>query len=140
LDSAKTLFKIALKMQTKISDSYTQLAVIANQENDLDKTILYYDSALISDNRNILATIGKGFALYDKEDYQNAISYFKNGLKTNKKTKQENMTVHAFIAGSYEILEKDDSACIEWKYISENAESNSKWKQEAEMKIEQICK
>jgi|GEM_PF-3698548 len=140
LDSAKTQFKISLKKQTKISDSYTQLAVIANQENDLDKTVSYYDSALIIDNRNSLAMIGKGFALYDLKEYQEAISYFKNGLETSNKTKQENMTIHAFIAGSYETLEKIDSACIEWKYISENSESNSKWKKEAEMKIEQICK
>lgn len=60
-----------------------QLGIVALNQGDVPKAELLFDTALVSNNNNITAILGKACVLYHKANYKGALDQYKQVLQLN---------------------------------------------------------
>jgi tetratricopeptide (TPR) repeat protein len=73
----------SLKIDKNVTSAYVEKGYIFGQEGDIDNAIKMDNEALNISNWEETANNNLGYAYYEKQDYQNAIYYYKRSIEMN---------------------------------------------------------
>ena len=96
--SAKEELELALSIDNKYSYAWSSLAAVSVKEGNLNKAIGETIKAISLDETNSQAAYNMAYALDDKQDYNQAIKWYKTAIRIDSTLKKDSTIVPAYSA------------------------------------------